>query len=81
MASRTARTLLLPLLVLFTMVVSLLAASPSPAQNREAPSEAAQPKPKYAGYLFTYFTGEGTADGEQIRMALSRGNDPLHWRE
>ncbi|MFI1336433.1 family 43 glycosylhydrolase [Streptomyces sp. NPDC020845] len=80
MASRAARTFLLPLLVLFTMVVSLLAASPSPAQNREAPSEA-QPRPKYAGYLFTYFTGEGTADGEQIRMALSRGNDPLHWRE
>jgi hypothetical protein len=40
-----------------------------------------QARPKYAGYLFTYFTGEGTADGEQIRMALSRGNDPLHWRE
>jgi Glycosyl hydrolases family 43. len=38
-------------------------------------------QPKYAGYLFAYFTGEGTADGEQIRYALSRGNDPLHWRE
>ena len=37
--------------------------------------------PKYAGYLFTYFTGEGTADGEQIYYALSKGNDPLHWRE
>ncbi|WP_367324079.1 family 43 glycosylhydrolase [Streptomyces sp. HUAS ZL42] len=36
--------------------------------------------PHYAGYLFAYFTGEGTADGEQIRYALSRGNDPLHWR-
>jgi hypothetical protein len=38
-------------------------------------------KQKYTGYAFSYFTGEGTADGEQIRMALSRGNDPLHWRE
>ncbi|MEU3335799.1 family 43 glycosylhydrolase [Streptomyces sp. NPDC006668] len=37
--------------------------------------------PKYAGYLFVYFTGEDTADGEQIRYALSRGDDPLHWRE
>ncbi|MFF4032545.1 family 43 glycosylhydrolase [Streptomyces sviceus] len=37
--------------------------------------------PTYAGYLFAYFNGEGTADGEQIRYALSRGNDPLHWRE
>ena len=38
-------------------------------------------QPTYAGYLFAYFTGEGTADGEQIRYALSRGDDPLHWRE
>ncbi|MFJ5306265.1 family 43 glycosylhydrolase [Streptomyces sp. NPDC088350] len=38
-------------------------------------------RPPYAGYLFVYFTGEDTADGEQIRYALSRGNDPLHWRE
>lgn len=37
--------------------------------------------PPYTGYLFAYFTGEGTADGEQIRYALSRGDDPLHWRE
>ncbi|MCZ8517936.1 MULTISPECIES: glycoside hydrolase [Paenibacillus] len=36
---------------------------------------------KYAGYLFSYFTGEGTADGEQIYLALSEGNDPLHWQE
>ena len=32
-----------------------------------------------AGYLFTYFTGEGTASGEQIYFALSQGNDPLTW--
>ncbi len=30
----------------------------------------------YAGYLFAYFTGEATPDGEQIRYALSRGNNP-----
>ncbi|MFD2686434.1 family 43 glycosylhydrolase [Streptomyces phyllanthi] len=36
---------------------------------------------EYAGYLFAYFTGEGTPDGEQIRFALSRGDDPLRWRE
>ncbi|WP_171074544.1 family 43 glycosylhydrolase [Nonomuraea basaltis] len=35
----------------------------------------------YQGYLFSYFTGEGTADGEQLSFALSRGNDPLRWRE
>ncbi|MFC9243657.1 family 43 glycosylhydrolase [Streptomyces sp. NPDC057136] len=33
------------------------------------------------GYMFSYFTGEGTADGEQLYTALSKGNDPLHWRE
>lgn len=45
---------------------------------------AAQPTiqpPRYAGYLFVYFGGDATKDGEQIRYALSRGNDPLHWRE
>ncbi|MEW2402397.1 family 43 glycosylhydrolase [Streptomyces sp. NPDC046862] len=35
----------------------------------------------YAGYLFVYFTGESAPDGEQIRFALSRGDDPLRWRE
>ena len=33
------------------------------------------------GYLFSYFTGEGTANGEQLYFGLSKGNDPLHWRE
>ncbi|MHC5902992.1 family 43 glycosylhydrolase [Streptomyces sp. S6] len=33
------------------------------------------------GYLFSYFTGEGDASGEQVHFAVSRGNDPLHWRE
>ncbi|MFX3647528.1 MAG: immunoglobulin-like domain-containing protein [Paenibacillus sp.] len=35
----------------------------------------------YAGYFFTYFTGEGTSTGEQVHFALSNGNDPLNWRE
>lgn len=38
-------------------------------------------KQAYTGYAMSYFTGEGTADGEQIRMALSRGGDALHWQE
>ena len=75
MRRRTARTLLLPL---FALLLGLLAAPPSPAAQPGAPHVTKQ---KYAGYLFAYFTGEGTADGEQIRYALSRGNDPLHWRE
>ncbi|MED4125583.1 Ig-like domain-containing protein [Halalkalibacterium halodurans] len=35
----------------------------------------------FAGYLFSYFTGEGFANGEQIYFALSEGNNPLKWRE
>jgi len=74
MRPRTVRTLLLPLLAL---LLSLLAVPPSTAHSGAPPVA----HPQYAGYLFAYFTGEGTADGEQIRYALSRGNDPLHWRE
>ncbi|GEC04294.1 hypothetical protein SSP24_19490 [Streptomyces spinoverrucosus] len=69
-----ARTLLLPFLAL---LVALLTAPPGTALSGAPPVK----QPKYAGYLFAYFTGEGTADGEQIRYALSRGNDALHWRE
>ena len=79
MRPRTVRALLLPL---FALLLSLLAAPPSPAAQPDAPPGAPHVnKQKYAGYLFAYFTGEGTADGEQIRYALSRGNDALHWRE
>lgn len=38
-------------------------------------------KEDYAGYVFTYFTGEGYANGEQVYLALSQGNDPLNWQE
>ncbi|WP_055523947.1 glycoside hydrolase family 43 protein [Streptomyces graminilatus] len=40
-----------------------------------------QPDPVYAGYLLVYFVGNPTADDERIRVALSRGNDPLRYRE
>jgi hypothetical protein len=42
------------------------------------PLPKAEPK---KGYAFAYFTGEGTANGEQIYFAASKGNDPLHWDE
>jgi beta-xylosidase len=77
MRPRIARTLLLPFLALTGLLMTLLTAPPSTADPGAPPVKHS----KYAGYLFAYFTGEGTADGEQIRYALSRGNDPLHWRE
>jgi hypothetical protein len=33
------------------------------------------------GALLVYFSGEASDEGERIRFALSRGNDPLHWQE
>ena len=39
------------------------------------------PASPYAGYLFSYMTGEGSAAGEQVYFALSQGNDPTHWRQ
>jgi hypothetical protein len=38
-------------------------------------------KQAYEGYLFGYFTGEGSATGEQVYFAASRGNDALKWDE
>lgn len=34
----------------------------------------------FAGYMFAYFRGEGTADGEQVYFALSNGNNALSWQ-
>ncbi len=62
----TLRRLLLALLAL---PLAVLAAAPAAAHA-----------PRLAGYLFVYFGGDGTEDGEQVRFALSRGNDPLHWQ-
>lgn len=53
------------------------AASPHAASG----SDGGEQDQTYAGYLFTYMTGEGDPDGEQVYFALSEGNDPLHWQE
>jgi hypothetical protein len=45
------------------------------------PPAGAASAPKYTGYLFTYFTGENTATGEQVYFGLSQGNDPTRWRQ
>ena len=58
-----------PFLAVVTLLATMLTVS--------GPTAAAAPP--YRGYLFAYFTGEGTADGEQIYFAASRGNDPLRF--
>lgn len=65
--------------VTLTATVTLRAAT---ATRRFTATVPALPAPvARTGYLFSYFTGEGTATGEQVYFALSKGNDPLHWRE
>lgn len=36
---------------------------------------------EFGAYLFSYFTGEGYENGEQIYFALSEGDNPLAWQE
>ncbi|MED4229100.1 immunoglobulin-like domain-containing protein [Neobacillus cucumis] len=38
-------------------------------------------KENYEGYVFSYFKGEGTSNGEQIYFGLSQGNNPLKWQD
>ncbi|HEY6794314.1 MAG TPA: immunoglobulin-like domain-containing protein, partial [Kineosporiaceae bacterium] len=65
--------------VTLTATVTLDAASATRDLTATVP---ALPAPAaLEGYLFSYFTGEGTADGEQVYFGLSRGNDPLHWQD
>lgn len=65
--------------VTLTATVSRNAASATRAFTAAVPQ---LPAPAArTGYLFSYFTGEGTATGEQVYFALSQGNDPLRWRE
>jgi hypothetical protein len=65
--------------IIFKGVTAAIALAAMPLVH--TPTSAAQESAQYEGYLFTYFTGEGSSDGEQIYFALSRGNDPLRWRE
>ncbi|WP_162907935.1 RICIN domain-containing protein [Allorhizocola rhizosphaerae] len=55
-------------------------ADPSPSVTPSS-SPSSSPGQRYAGYLFSYFTGENTSTGEQVYFALSQGNDPTRWRQ
>ncbi|WP_181148069.1 alpha-L-arabinofuranosidase C-terminal domain-containing protein [Arthrobacter sp. MYb213] len=49
-------------------------------QSRATTAESGDPaSDNYEAYVFPYFTGESTDDGEKIHMAVSQKNDPNSW--
>jgi hypothetical protein len=65
--------------VVLTATVSVGQASATRAVTATVPE--LPPARAKTGYLFSYFTGEGAADGEQVYFAVSKANDPLSYRE
>ncbi len=70
----------LALLVSFSIPASALAAVPhgSSANIAQSPGDVTSDA-DYAAYVFPYFTGESTDDGEKIHLAVSKGSDPNSW--
>jgi beta-xylosidase len=68
-----------PASVTLTATVTLNGATATREFTATVPALPAQQA--YEGYLFSYFTGEGTSNGEQVYNALSNGNNALSWRE
>ncbi|WP_167550988.1 immunoglobulin-like domain-containing protein [Cellulosimicrobium cellulans] len=64
--------------VTLTATVTVGAASATRELAAHVPALPAQED--LAGYLFSYFVGEGTATGEQVYFGLSQGNDPLKYQ-
>ncbi|WP_261383021.1 alpha-L-arabinofuranosidase C-terminal domain-containing protein [Glutamicibacter halophytocola] len=71
----------LALLVSLSIPASALAAVPQLARPSLpfATSDADESAADYEAYVFPYFTGESTDDGEKIHLAVSQGNDPNSW--
>ncbi|KAH7325673.1 endo-1,4-beta-xylanase [Stachybotrys elegans] len=44
-----------------------------------APAALGKRQQEFTDYLFVYFTGEGTENGEQIYISVSNNNDPSSW--
>jgi hypothetical protein len=69
--------------LLGAVLLTSLAAPADAAPADATPADAAPARPAegapYAAYVFPYFVGESTADGEKIYIAASRGNTPEAW--
>ncbi|THV41701.1 hypothetical protein FAB82_09920 [Glycomyces buryatensis] len=77
------RKLKRPKLIALAAVAALATASlltTLPSQAAEPDDDGPQAS-QTGGYLFTYFTGEGSADGEQVYFALSDGENPTSFTE
>ncbi|MEV6305382.1 family 43 glycosylhydrolase [Actinoplanes sp. NPDC051861] len=64
-----------------TLTATVTYGTATATRDFEATVPALPEREPYQGYLFSYFTGEGYSNGEQVYNALSNGNDPLSWRE
>lgn len=67
--------------VIITLTATITKNAASASKTYQAVVKELPVQEDYAGYFFSYFVGEGSANGEQIYSALSQGNDPLHWTE
>ncbi|MHA7157633.1 alpha-L-arabinofuranosidase C-terminal domain-containing protein [Glutamicibacter endophyticus] len=72
----------LALLVSLTLPISSAAAAvpqlPRPATPLAQPADDT-PAEEHEAYVFPYFTGEGSDDGEKIHLAVSKGDSPDGW--
>ncbi|SME93136.1 Beta-xylosidase [Cellulosimicrobium cellulans J34] len=63
-----------------TLTATVTVGGASATRELEAHVPPLPEQEELAGYLFSYFVGEGTATGEQVYFGLSQGNDPLKYQ-
>ncbi|GAA3697755.1 hypothetical protein GCM10022377_08340 [Zhihengliuella alba] len=71
----------LALALALALPASAVAAPPAPPGPPGPPVPAAVDvdDADYGAYVFPYFTGESTDDGEKIHLAVSESDDPMSW--
>ena len=83
MYNRPRRTVLLALFLSVAVPASAAVAVPETRAPAAAPISSdgghAAGDGDHAAYVFPYFAGEGSADGEKIYLAVSEADDPTQW--